>query len=195
MRGRQHTRVCHASTRQARSASVSRRGVGATAGRPPYAVFAHARAQGAGVDAEQGGRSASVAGPRPSPIRGAGPVLVIQAGRPEALRHQDARQRSDDGDRPRLHLEPCGIRRRGDLQRGATRAVRSGFRFLCQLLFKQKLETELRMTRYMNFAAALVALSMSTGTARPRSRPRRRPPRRARAPSSRKSSRTPYPTW
>ena len=32
------------------------------------------------------------------------PVTALDGLRPEAFRHQDARRRSDDGDRPRLHL-------------------------------------------------------------------------------------------
>ena len=36
--------------------------------------------------------------------RDSNPVAALDGLRPEALRHQDARQRSDDGHRPRLHL-------------------------------------------------------------------------------------------
>ena len=40
------------------------------------------------------------------------PVAALDRLRPEALRHQDARLRSDDGHRPRLHLARSGTRRR-----------------------------------------------------------------------------------
>ncbi len=58
------------------------------------------------------------------------PVAALDGLRPEALRHQDARLRSDDGHRPRLHV--ADLVHAGEVnQRGETeRARKSTLRFL-----------------------------------------------------------------